>query len=65
MAILKALVAFLPWLMSMYTLYWLDYGNIWSYETPHRGKISVAILVIGMAVSFILYSRFFGRRKVN
>ena len=45
---LKVAIAFTPWLISMYILYWLNYGEIWTSETPHRGKISVAILVVGM-----------------
>jgi hypothetical protein len=43
----------------MYTLYLLEYGKIWSLETPHRGKISVIILLTGMGLSFVIYSRLF------
>jgi hypothetical protein len=49
-------VAVTPWLVSMYTLYWLEYGEIWSTDTPHRGKTSVAILAVGMLATFLLHS---------
>ena len=60
---LEIAIAFTPWLISMYVLYllnygWLNYGGIWTSETPHRGKISVAILVVGMGSSFLVQSRF-------
>ena len=57
---LKVVIAFTPWLISMYLLYWLEYGEIWTQATPHRGKISVAILAVGMALSFLVHSRFAG-----
>ena len=57
---LKVVIAFTPWLISMYVLYWLEYGEIWTQATPHRGKISVAILAVGMALSFLVHSRFAG-----
>jgi hypothetical protein len=55
---LQAILAFLPWIISMYVLYWLEYGEVWTTETAHRGKISVVILVIGMGLSFLVQSRF-------
>ena len=61
--ILKVIIAFTPWLISMYVLYWLDYGGIWTSETPHRGKISVTILIVGMGLSFLVHSSFAGRRQ--
>jgi hypothetical protein len=54
---LKLTIAFTPWLLSMYLLYWLEYGEIWTTETAHRGKISVAILLAGMGLSFLVQSR--------
>jgi hypothetical protein len=60
---LKVAVALTPWLISMYTLYWLERGGIWTTETAHRGKISVSILVLGMALSFLIQSRFIAREK--
>ncbi len=60
---LEVAVAFAPWTISMFTLYWLEYGEIWSTETEHRGKMSVAILVFGMAMSFLVESYFAKRRR--
>lgn len=59
----KILIAFIPWLVSMYTLYWLEYVQVWTLDTPHRGKTSVIILLLGMTLSFLLYSRLFDRNK--
>jgi hypothetical protein len=61
--VLEIAIAFTPWMISMYTLYWLDYGEIWNSETPHRGKIAVAILAVGMALSFLIKSRFDMRKR--
>jgi len=55
---LKVAIAFTPWLISMYLLYWLEYGEIWTTQTAHRGKISVTILAVGMGLSFLVQSRF-------
>jgi hypothetical protein len=52
-----------PWLISMYVFYWLDASGTWTSETPHRGKISVAILATGMVLSFLLQSRFSKQKK--
>lgn len=60
---LKIAVAMTPWILSMYTLYWLEHGEIWTTETAHRGKISVTILVIGMVSSFLIMSLFAARQK--
>ena len=59
---LEIAISFAPWVISMYVLYWLDYSEIWSTETAHRGKIAVAILVAGMGLSFLVHS-FFSKRK--
>ncbi len=53
---LRLAAIFAPWVISMYVLYWLEYGEIWTTDTPHRGKTSVAILVAGMTLSFLVYS---------
>ena len=60
---LRIAVAMVPWLVSMYTLYWLEHGEVWTTETPHRGKLTVAILVIGMAATFLLQSHFAAKAK--
>ena len=51
-------IALLPWLAAMYGFYWLDASGTWTSETPHRGKLSVALLGAGMAMSFLVYSYF-------
>lgn len=60
--VLELVVAIAPWLMSMYLLYWLEYGEVWAVETPYRDKISVAILAAGMGLSFLVHSRLAKRR---
>jgi uncharacterized membrane protein (Fun14 family) len=60
---LKVAIAFTPWLISMYLMYWLSYGGIWTIETAHRGKISVAILAAGMVLSFLVQSHFTKRKQ--
>lgn len=58
---LKLFVTVLPWLLSMYTLYWLEYSGIWITQTPYRDKFAVLILLTGMGLSFLLYSLTLGR----
>ena len=60
---LKVAIAFTPWLISMYVLYSLEYGGVWTVETAHRGKASVAILVVGMGLSFLVQSRLAKRKQ--
>ena len=55
-SVLDIILAILPWVVSMYVLYWLESAAIWIPETPHRDKISLAILALGMGASFLLYS---------
>lgn len=59
----KVVVALAPWFVSMYTLYWLEYGEIWTTATPYRDKISIIILLLGMSLSFFLYTRLFKREQ--
>ncbi|MDA0705313.1 MAG: hypothetical protein O2805_01500 [Proteobacteria bacterium] len=54
--VLQIAISVTPWVLSIYIFYWLDSSGTWTSETPHRGKISVAILVAGMALSFGIYS---------
>lgn len=60
---LKIAIAFTPWLISMYLLYWLGKNEIWLPETPHRDKATLLILVIGMGLSFLLQSYIAIREK--
>jgi hypothetical protein len=55
---MQTVIAFVPWVLSAYLLYWLEYGEIWTTETAHRGKVSVVILAIGMGLSFLVNSHF-------
>ena len=61
---LEVAIAFMPWLISLYVLYWLEYGEIWTTETAHRGKISGAILAVGMGLSFLVKSYLAKRNRM-
>ena len=61
--VFEVAIAFTPWLISMYVLYWLEYSEIWTTETTHRGKIAVVILVLGMGFSFLVHSHFARREQ--
>ena len=52
----KNILNFTPWVISIYIFYLLD-TNLWTYETPHRGKISVIIMSLGMIISLIIASK--------
>ena len=56
-------ISFAPWVISMLVLYWLEYGEIWTTETAHRGKIAVTILAVGMGLSFLVLSHFAKREQ--
>lgn len=60
---IKIMIALTPWLVSMYLLFWLGKHEVWIPETPHRDKITIAILVVGMASSFFVYSIFFKHKR--
>jgi len=60
---LEVVIAFTPWVVSTYVLYWLEYGEIWTTETAHRGKTAGAILAVGMGLSFLVKSHFNKRKK--
>lgn len=60
---IQVAIAFVPWVVSMYVLYWLEYGEIWTTETAHRGKTSVVILAVGMGLSFLVHSHFAKLKK--
>ena len=59
---LEIAISFTPWLMSMYLLYWLEYSKTWTSQAAHHGKIFVAILAVGMGLSFLVQS-YFAKRK--
>jgi hypothetical protein len=59
----KAAIAIVPWVTSMYVFYWLHSSGTWTTETAHRGKISVAILGSGIILSFLIWSHFAKREQ--
>jgi len=59
--LIKSAISFLPWILSIFIFYTLDY-QIWTVDTPHRGKISVAIMAGGMILSLLVWS-FFKKSK--
>ena len=61
--VLEIVIAFTPWVLSMYLFYWLQSSGTWTSDTPHRGKLSVMILGAGMLISFLIQSRFLKRRQ--
>ena len=44
-------IATVPFLFSMYTLYYLGKHEVWIPETPHRDKITIFVLLMGMTGS--------------
>ena len=61
--VIEYALALAPWLISMYVFYWLNSSDTWTSETPHRGKLSVALLAAGMFGSFLVHSYFSERRR--
>lgn len=60
---LKIAAALAPCILSMYLLYYLGKYEIWVPETPHRDKMTILILILGMAMSFFARSYFVQRTK--
>ena len=60
---IESLLAFVPWILSMYLLYWLEVTGTWTTDTQYRDKMSVLILLIGMGLSFLVYSLFARRTR--
>ena len=60
---LRIAAALAPCILSMYLLYYLEKYEIWVPETPHRDKMTIVILIIGMAMSFFARSYFVKRTK--
>jgi hypothetical protein len=59
---LEVVISFTPWVTSVFFLYWLEHWQVWTPETAHRGKTSVAILLTGMGLSFLVRS-YFSKRE--
>jgi hypothetical protein len=62
-SVIEGALALAPWLASMYVFYWLESSRIWTPETPHRGKLSIALLGGGMILSFLVKSHLSQRRR--
>ena len=60
---LELAIAFAPWVTVSYVFYWLHASGIWTSDTAHRGKMSVALLGVGMGMSFFIQSYFAAARK--
>jgi hypothetical protein len=60
--VMAVAVASAPWVASMYAFFWLHDRGVWNPQTPHRGKLSVALLAAGMLGSFLLHSYIEKRR---
>ena len=50
---LRWAIATVPLLFSMYTLYYLGKHEIWIPQTPHRDKITIFVLLMGMTGSLL------------
>lgn len=61
--LLAVFLSTVPWLLAMYLFYWLQSSGTWTADTPHRGKLSVAILASGMGLSFLARSYYLRRRR--
>jgi len=59
----KTVLSFTPIVASMYLLYWLEQSGTWVPETAHRDKITIAIVAVGMVLSFLLHSQITKRAK--
>ncbi len=62
-SVIEGALTVAPWVASMYVFYRLDSSQVWTSETPHRGKLSVALLGGGMILSFLVRSYLSQRRR--
>jgi len=60
---IKTAIAAGPWILSMYALYYAEKHQIWIPETPHRDKITIVVLVLGLGLSFLLKSYFTAKKS--
>lgn len=60
---LQYCISLIPAVISIYILYYLEKNGIWIPETPHRDKITLVILCIGMGMSFLLQSYLSSKTK--
>ncbi|MEM6512941.1 MAG: hypothetical protein AAF660_08020 [Pseudomonadota bacterium] len=45
-----------PWGLSMYLHYWLEVEAVWQVDMPYRGVLSVIMLAVGLALSFVTHT---------
>lgn len=62
-SLIEIATSLVPWVASMYVFFWLEQSRIWTFETPHRGKLSVILMGAGMLLSFVIYAYLAGRRR--
>lgn len=60
---LQYALAATPWILSMYLLYYLGKSGIWVPETAYRDLMTIAILILGMGLSFAVQSYFTEHNK--
>lgn len=53
---LRALLVAAPWVVSLFFLYRMEYGEVWVVDMAFRSVISVTVLALGLALSFVLSS---------
>lgn len=56
-ALAVAAAALTPWIAALLLLYALEQHVVWTPDQPLRPVASVAILALGMLLSFLLHSR--------
>ena len=60
---IKTVIAAGPWILSMYALYYAEKHQLWIPETPHRDKITIVVLVLGLGLSFLLKTYFTAKKS--
>ena len=55
--VLRITLSLTPWAAVLFLHYWLEHGDVWDVSMPYRALISVVLLAMGMALSFVLYNR--------
>lgn len=60
---LKYALSSIPWIASMYLLYYFGKSEIWGTETSYRDIMTIAILLLGMGLSFAVQSYFIKQDK--
>ncbi|MFK7731373.1 MAG: hypothetical protein AB8B48_07100 [Pseudomonadales bacterium] len=53
---LLSALAFMPWAVSMYLLYWLEKSGTFTAETAFRDPANISIVATGMLLSFAVHT---------